>query len=521
MRLLFPLIFFLLFLMPISLATTGSFVRDYTVNSSLRFGFNFTNGSFTYEATPNNADWDITDVTSAEHEILYAVSFAGNSNYKRMQMMGNRSLDEVDCSSEYPFVDATYYPDLLTSYAIRHYVGQTFCVKTHEDKFVKFRINSFEASTGYNITYEYPVTDTNETVTGKPYYEGYLFRSYENGMSYLRSYTGLKQDFLIYAWTNGQYTTIDFETEDIPSNQLFYSYHHQGTPRNNIYDRGDYTDFDNIKCSDEYESQQYINIEENVGHTVCIYTEESDFVKMQIVNYSAEGYWLRFEQYESPSVDANITNVIYFNQSKLNDVQDIVVTIKNIGNQTHNFIIGLSIGIENKMWCNHLCYGEGVDIDGMKYFGQALLSPNEEMSISSSFIFKDNFFEVNKTYNIWITVRRDDLVIVDELTIDDAITIYSVADYPSVTDEGADVIAGLLGTSRELAYAFLAIIISIIIGTIVAVKTKDGVMGAISLLAMIILFSMLGWLPIWFIILLAVISAFLITKFFTEHFMGK
>jgi len=78
--------------------------------------------------------------------------------------------------------------------------------------------------------------------------------------------------------------------------------------------------------------------------------------------------------------------------------------------------------------------------------------------------------------------------------------------------ETANSWAELFGISTEKALMFIALIISIAITVVVGSVTKSGMLGTITLVTFVGGFSLIGWLPQYFIIIIGIIAGYLIAK---------
>lgn len=80
---------------------------------------------------------------------------------------------------------------------------------------------------------------------------------------------------------------------------------------------------------------------------------------------------------------------------------------------------------------------------------------------------------------------------------------------PAITNP----LGSILNLTPEQALNLVAMIISLILTILVAVKTKDGLSTSIVLITCIFLFTLIGWLPWFMLLIFGVIVAFLIAKF--------
>lgn len=77
-----------------------------------------------------------------------------------------------------------------------------------------------------------------------------------------------------------------------------------------------------------------------------------------------------------------------------------------------------------------------------------------------------------------------------------------------------------LGMTPYIFLNFLSLIIAIAITIVVAIFSRSGLATGIVFVGGIILFCVIGWLPIWVLIIIAVITAFLVGKFARETIFG-
>ena len=83
-----------------------------------------------------------------------------------------------------------------------------------------------------------------------------------------------------------------------------------------------------------------------------------------------------------------------------------------------------------------------------------------------------------------------------------------------------DSIADIFGINTEGAMAFISMIITIIISAIIGFGTKSGIIGAITFLGCIVMFTIMGWFPIIFAVMLGLISAVILARLLTQGLVG-
>lgn len=90
----------------------------------------------------------------------------------------------------------------------------------------------------------------------------------------------------------------------------------------------------------------------------------------------------------------------------------------------------------------------------------------------------------------------------------------------SITNTFADPIAALLGTNVSGVLAMISLIISIILMGVIALYSKSGLVGIVTFIGSLVLFTSIGWFPIIYVILLGIVSAFIVAKWMTSGVGG-
>jgi hypothetical protein len=91
---------------------------------------------------------------------------------------------------------------------------------------------------------------------------------------------------------------------------------------------------------------------------------------------------------------------------------------------------------------------------------------------------------------------------------------------PNVVNPVKEWLGQLLGIPADLVLAFLGLVISVIVSVYAGYKTQDGRVVAIVMTVMILLFTIMTWIPIWILIIFVIIAAFIVTKWGKELFTG-
>jgi hypothetical protein len=218
------------------------------------------------------------------------------------------------------------------------------------------------------------------------------------------------------------------------------------------------------------------------------------------------------------------------------DVLSVDFYVINNGTLTYNYTIGASIGL----WavnttgtytttqsslvppCDTFCYTD--DLGSWVY---ALIPPTFAAPIHREirvphYLLENNSFDL--AVGIWTTpdyvypyVVSPQLVSVTYfkgigfIDLPRARTVY-----PNIAQAGANVVGGFLGIRTDFAFMLIALLISIIVGIYAGIKSHDGLTAAIVILCMLFAFILIGWIPIWVLIILGVLTAFLIANFFRK-----
>jgi len=77
-----------------------------------------------------------------------------------------------------------------------------------------------------------------------------------------------------------------------------------------------------------------------------------------------------------------------------------------------------------------------------------------------------------------------------------------------------------LGMSVYTFLNFISLIISVAVAAAVAIKSRSGLATGVVFVGMVMVFALIGWLPFWVLVILAVITAFIVAKFGTDLFTG-
>lgn len=92
---------------------------------------------------------------------------------------------------------------------------------------------------------------------------------------------------------------------------------------------------------------------------------------------------------------------------------------------------------------------------------------------------------------------------------------------PSIVPTIANTFGALLGISASDALAFLAIVITVVFSALAGIASKEGVVAALVFFGLVLGFTFSHWLPLWLLIVVGVIVAFLVAQFvrriFTPH----
>jgi hypothetical protein len=120
-----------------------------------------------------------------------------------------------------------------------------------------------------------------------------------------------------------------------------------------------------------------------------------------------------------------------------------------------------------------------------------------------------------------LTLRDDNLDVIDELQLNDVITVISEPIIPNIIIPAKAYLGSLLGISGDLALNLIAMLVTIVGSAIVGLKTKISIAFASTFLGLLSVFSIIGWLPIWIIVIISIITAFLMARYVNEHILSR
>jgi hypothetical protein len=205
---------------------------------------------------------------------------------------------------------------------------------------------------------------------------------------------------------------------------------------------------------------------------------------------------------------------------------------------TYNVTIGLSLGIWNvpsgKVWtqvqppvivpCNTECFTDDIGSWVFK-----TVPRNYTVPVTRSFVIPD-YFPEGSAFDVAIGIYTSPAdqfpagKLISFTVIKDMATVTSQPlaniTVPNVVDTGTDLVGQLLGVNTSLALVFIGIVTSVAVGGYLALKTNSGMIGSIAVLALFILFSVFGWIPIWVTIIFAVIASFIVARYVREAMSG-
>lgn len=82
-----------------------------------------------------------------------------------------------------------------------------------------------------------------------------------------------------------------------------------------------------------------------------------------------------------------------------------------------------------------------------------------------------------------------------------------------ITPTIGNFLGGFFGTNASSALAFLGILISTTVAAYVGYKSKSGTVSGISFVGFIFVFTFINWIPLWVMLMMSVLTAFLVAKF--------
>lgn len=213
------------------------------------------------------------------------------------------------------------------------------------------------------------------------------------------------------------------------------------------------------------------------------------------------------------------------------NIVDFDVFVVNNASLTYNYTIGLSIGLWNTTDgatfnaplpdlvppCNKLCY-----TDNLGSWVSALIPPGYSAPIHRQMKVPGYLLE-NTSFDLAVGVWTAPAEVYPDPYVGKLISItyfknvafirtptgFSAGITPTI---GA-VLGGVLGASSSAALAFLSLIITSIATAYVGYKSKDGTTAGITAILVMFVFIFIGWIPLWVLLVIGVITAFVISKF--------
>jgi hypothetical protein len=90
----------------------------------------------------------------------------------------------------------------------------------------------------------------------------------------------------------------------------------------------------------------------------------------------------------------------------------------------------------------------------------------------------------------------------------------------NVMDPVRGAVSDTLGIPYEVTLAFIAMIIIIIVGSVLAWKTKFHIVPVVAMIILFLMFVLIGWIPWWILVLIVILAAFIVAKWGSNLFGG-
>lgn len=230
-------------------------------------------------------------------------------------------------------------------------------------------------------------------------------------------------------------------------------------------------------------------------------------------------------------------NVQISNVSFNEDTITVDIYVVNNATFTYNYTIGVSIGYWNATNkgvyytaltplippCNKLCY-----TDGLGDWSYALIPPGYSAPIRRTMKVPHYFLE-NTSFDLAVGVWTAPAELYPNPYTGKLISVtyfknIGFVQFPKAGQVGnvvkplSEGLGNLLGIPAAFALALISIIISLVVGIIAGWKIGDGMIAVVVLLTTLLGFTLIGWIPIWFLIILGILAAFLIASFVRRGF---
>lgn len=228
-----------------------------------------------------------------------------------------------------------------------------------------------------------------------------------------------------------------------------------------------------------------------------------------------------YAPYLSP-VDAydKILNIGYFN------ITDVPPTITNLRTIPNVNPVAFKDSVIFTWWTSNMNTTTQLEIrnpDGSFKSRTTNSAPDSTVGVTSHYITKGGASFKNGTYLYIATSCQIDppyLCTSQNKTVTFIIPDETEGELPNVMNPIVNALSQLLGISYDLVLPFLALIITVISGAVVGIKTKSGQTTVAIMILLLFMFTLIGWMPWWILILFAVMAAFIVAKWGKEIFTG-
>ena len=221
-----------------------------------------------------------------------------------------------------------------------------------------------------------------------------------------------------------------------------------------------------------------------------------------------------------------------------NDIVSIRTFIFNNGTFTHNFTIGMSIGLWNVGLnesgvprnvtaenlippCNTGCFEDQFNDFVFQFIPANFSDPTTRRFRVPDYFLDENGFDVAiAIYSANPIIAGGELITVTYFkNVSFVEEDVEPIDLPNVQQGSTEFLSDILGIDEAFALNVFAILISVIVGGLISVKS-DSTVGIIVMVMFVGIFSLIGWLPIFILIIFALIAAAVIGTGLSNKFSG-
>lgn len=150
-------------------------------------------------------------------------------------------------------------------------------------------------------------------------------------------------------------------------------------------------------------------------------------------------------------------------------------------------------------------------------------APDSTVGVTSHYITKGGVAFKVGTYTYIATscqVEYPFLCSTQNKTVTFVAPVITDGELPNLVNPIQQWLSELLGIPYDLVLAFLGVVITIAIGIVVGIKTKDGTITVAVMILLLFVFMIINWIPIWLLIIFVILAGFIVAKWGKQIYTG-